>query len=110
MATRSEAARSTWLVEQYRPGLDLAGLRRAASIVRRTALEMEHHGAPVHYLGTTLVPRDEALLGLIDAATEDIVRTVYARAGVPIERVSRAVFDGRRKRSGPIPRPKEAPE
>ncbi len=104
MANRSEAhRRQTWLVEQYRPGLSPAELHRSASVVRMIALEMEHHGAPVHYIGTTVVLADEALLGLMDAISEDTVRAVYARAGITVERISPAVFDGRRRRSQSTP-------
>jgi len=48
-------------------------------------------GEPVRYLRSTIVPADESLLCLIEAPSDELVRAVYARAGIPFERLN-AVF------------------
>jgi hypothetical protein len=89
MARRAEAeARQTYLVEHYRPGLTVDGLRQWAARVRDEAGEMEREGRSVHYVRSAIVPADETLLCLLEAASEDLVRETYARAGLPFERLS----------------------
>lgn len=39
------------------------------------------------------MPADEALLCVFGADSEELVREVYARAGVPFERLSAAIAD-----------------
>ena len=91
MARQAAAeVRQTFLVEHYRPGFDAAELRRTASRVRDTAAEMEREGKPVRHLRSTLVPADEFFLCIFKAASEELVREAYARAGIAFERISRA--------------------
>lgn len=94
----------TWLVEQYRPGSDTAELDRQAARVRSVASDLILHGAALVYLGTTIVPADEALLTVIAADSIDQVRSLFERAGSPPPRISAAVHDlGRptRRRAAP---------
>lgn len=94
----------TWLVEQYSPGLDAAALDRQAAHVRSVASDLVRHGAALAYLGTTIVPTDEALLTVIAADSIDDVRTLFERAGLPTPRITAAGHDlGRpvRRRSAP---------
>jgi hypothetical protein len=84
--------RQAYLVEHYRPGLDVSQLTSAIDRVRKTVAEMEHAGAPVHYVSSTIVPSDESFYCVIQAAAEQDVRDAYARAGVPFERVSAAIL------------------
>ena len=90
----------TWeiyLVEHYGPGSSPETLRRAARDLRRTTAEMTRRGQPVRYVRSTIVPGDEAFMATFEAASEGHVREAYARAGVALERVSRAIEpDGRR--------------
>jgi Nickel responsive protein SCO4226-like len=86
-------ARQTFLVEHYRPDLDPEQLWRLAKRVRDSVAELEREGRPVRYLRSTIVPRDESLLLVIEAGSEELVREVYTRAGVPFERLSAAVTD-----------------
>jgi hypothetical protein len=44
-------------------------------------------------LRSTIVPADEALLCVLEAGSEDLVRELYVRAGVPFERLSVAIAD-----------------
>jgi hypothetical protein len=85
--------RNTYLVEHYRPGLTVEVLGRWAGRVRQAAEAMERDGKPVRYVRSTIVPADESLLCLIEAATEELVNELYARAGIPFERVSTAIPD-----------------
>jgi len=80
-----------YLVEHYRPGLRVEELKRWAALVRRTVGELEHEGRSVHFVRSTIVPRDESLLCILEAASEELVREAYARAGIPFERISTAI-------------------
>jgi hypothetical protein len=84
----------TFLVENYSPGSSLDALEAAR---RRLCVEVEglaRVGKRVRMLHTAIVPQDEALLCLLDAASEDLVREAFARAGVPFARISSALSEG----------------
>jgi Protein of unknown function (DUF4242) len=92
MANRASAeARQTYLVEHYRPGLTTDGLQQWAARVRETAGGMEREGKSVRYLRSTIVPADESLLCVLEAASEELVRELYARACIPFDRLSIAI-------------------
>ena len=84
----------TYLVEHYRPGLDAEALRQAARVVRAAAGALAGEGERVRYLHTTVVPADEAFLAVIEAASEDVVREAYLRAGTAFDRITLAVPEG----------------
>ena len=91
MARQAAAeARQTFLVEHYRPGLDADALRHSAARIRETALAMEREGKPVRHVRSTVVPGDEFFLCVFEAASEELVRAAYARAGIAFERISPA--------------------
>jgi Nickel responsive protein SCO4226-like len=93
MAGRAHAeTRQTYLVEHYRPELTVDGLREWAARVREAAVELQRQGRPVRYLRSTIVPADESLLCLLEAAGEELVRETYARAGIPFERLSTVIL------------------
>jgi Nickel responsive protein SCO4226-like len=87
-------ALQTFLVEHYRPGFTAEGLREWAARVREAAVGIAREGEPVRYLQSTVVPADESLLCLLEAPSDDLVRAVYARAGVPFERLTAVISDG----------------
>jgi Nickel responsive protein SCO4226-like len=94
MPRRSRAeGRQTYLVEHYRPGLGVDGLRQCAARVRDTAVEMERAGSPVRHVRSTIVPADESLFCVFEAASEELVRQTYKRAGVPFERLSAVIVE-----------------
>ena len=62
--------------------------------MRDTTGEMEREGKPVRYLRSTVVPTDESLLCTFEAASEQLVREAYARAGIPFERITAVIPDG----------------
>jgi hypothetical protein len=80
-----------YLVEGYRPGIPVEVLARAARRLRAAAEQMSREGKAVRYLRSTIVPEDESCLFLIEAASEDLVREAYGRAGVGFERISTAI-------------------
>ncbi len=93
MTRTGTEARETFLVEHYRPGLTAEGLGSLAAQVRDMTGEMEREGKPVRYLRATIVPTDESLLCMFEAASEQLVRETYARAGIPFERITAVISD-----------------
>jgi hypothetical protein len=83
----------TYLVEHYRPGFTAEKLWEWAARVRAAAVGIAQEGEPVRYLRSTIVPADESLLCLLEAASDDLVRAVYARAGIPFERLTAVISD-----------------
>lgn len=83
--------RQVYLVEHYRPDVQLDELERSASRLRDAVEQMEVEGKPVRYKTSTIVPEDEYYLSVIEAASEALVREAHARAGVPFERISLAI-------------------
>lgn len=81
-------ASEAYLVENYRPGLRAAGLKGLAARVREATDELEREGQPVRFVRATIVPADESLLCILEAASEELVHAAYARAEVPFERIS----------------------
>jgi Protein of unknown function (DUF4242) len=81
----------TFLVEHYQPGVDAEGLRRAERMLRDAVATLSAEGCEVRYLGSTIVPGDEAFLSLLEASSEGEIRAAHARAGMPFERISQAI-------------------
>jgi hypothetical protein len=94
MARTGTGIRETFLVEHYRPGSTPAELAAMADSVRETAGELERMGEAVRYLRAAVVPTDESLLCVFEAASEDLVREAYARAGIRFERITAVIPDG----------------
>jgi hypothetical protein len=88
--------RQTYLVEHYRPGLTVAELRQWAERIRDSASRLEGEGKAVRYVRSAIVPADESLLCVLEAATEELVRETYALAGIPFERLSTVIPEGDR--------------
>lgn len=83
-----QAARLTFLVEHYRPGLQAADLESLAARARTAVRELEREGKPLRFLRLLIVPGDESFLCVVEAASEQLVREAYDRAGIPFERIS----------------------
>jgi hypothetical protein len=78
----------TFLVENYSPGSSVDDLEAAG---RRICVEVQglaRVGKRVRMLQAAVVPSDEALLCLLDASSEDVIREAFCRAGVPFDRIS----------------------
>ena len=94
MAQRAAAdPRQTYLVENYHPGLGANELRQNVSRIRDAVAEMTRDGKAIRYLRSTIVPADESFLCVIEAASEELAREAYTRAGVPFERISPALLE-----------------
>ena len=91
-----ERRRETYLVEQYRPGLRADELARIANGVRLVVDRLERSGSPIRFVRSTLVPCDEAILSIVEAVSEAVVREAYACARSPIERISTVIDQGGR--------------
>ncbi len=55
---------------------------------RRPKVEAQHSYLVEHYR-----PGDESFLCVFEAASEDVVREAYARAGLSFERISTAISE-----------------
>jgi hypothetical protein len=91
--TTASQSRNVYLVEHYSPGLTVDRLGCRAVRLRETAVAMGREGMAVRYLRSTIVPADEALLCVLEADSEELVREVCVRAGVPFDRLSVAIAD-----------------
>ena len=94
MARPPRAPSSTpgrFLVERYRPGLTIEGLRAGEAAIRRACLEVTREGHPVRYLGSTFVPDEEAVLAVFEAEAVAWVEEADRRAGQRHDRVASVV-------------------
>jgi len=82
---------STYLVEHYWPGINVEIFRSATERVRTTAESMARDGVPIRFRHSTLVPKDEAAFCVFDAESAELIKELYARAGVRFERIVAAV-------------------
>jgi hypothetical protein len=97
MADRAVAEEpEAYLVEHYQPGRTVDELRQWAGRVRDAAAELADEGRRVRYLRSAIVPADESLLCVLEAAGEELVRETYARAGIPFQRLSTVIPEGER--------------
>jgi hypothetical protein len=84
----------TFFVENYSPGMSVDKLEAACGRVCAEVEALARVGKRVRMRGTAIVPGDEALLCLVDAASEDLVREAFIRAGVSLDRISPALTSG----------------
>ncbi len=85
------AARHTYLVEHYQPGVDAGELEHSARRVRTAIAEMQHEGSPVSYVSATIVPGDDYLHCVLRAPSEQLIRDAVSRAGLAYQRISSAI-------------------
>lgn len=71
-----------YVVERYLPGVSRAELERQ---LRR--LEHVTRGTQVEYLGSTIVPDDEACFCQFDGPSEEAIVDANRRAGLPFDRI-----------------------
>ncbi len=82
---------TTFLVERYWPGIDIATLRALLPRLESVALAMTAEGTPVEHVGSILMPVDEVVFSLFAASDEALVRELNARAELPIDRIAEAI-------------------
>jgi len=75
-----------YVVERYLPGLDQRALESSLGRLRDAT-----RGTPVAYLGSTIMPTDEACFCQFDGPSEDAIAEANRRAGVPFDRIVPAV-------------------
>ena len=80
-----------YVVERYLPGLDQARLVEMLGNLGQATQELRAEGTPVRYLGSTIVPGDEACFCQFEGASEAAVAQANERAGVPFDRIVAAV-------------------
>jgi hypothetical protein len=81
---------TAYLVERYLPGMSEA---QASAAVRRApaaCAELTAAGRRVRYLGSILMPSDEACFCRFDADSEETVARVNELAGIPFARITEA--------------------
>jgi hypothetical protein len=81
-----------YVVERYLPGLPRTELERLLERLSRAARELESEGTPVRYLGSTIVPGDEACFCQFQAPSEQAVAEVNRRADAPFDRIVSGVI------------------
>jgi Protein of unknown function (DUF4242) len=80
-----------YVVERYVPSVSSSELERALVALSRTTREMRGEGTPVRYLGSTIVPDDEACFCEFEAPSQAAVAEANRRAGVAFDRIVPAV-------------------
>lgn len=80
-----------YVVERYLPGLDQRQLVRLLGKLGKVTDELRREGTHVSYLGSTIVPGDEACFCQFDGPSEAAVVEANTRAGVPFDRIVEAV-------------------
>jgi hypothetical protein len=94
MAQRAAAdPRQTDLVENYHPVLSAQEHRQIVSRIRDAVSEMIRDGKSIRCMRSAIVPVDESFLCVIEAASEDLAREAYVRAGVSFDRISPALLE-----------------
>jgi len=82
---------STFLVERYWPDVDLPRLRGALDGLEAAAEALSAAGRPVRHTGSILMPDDEVVFSLIAARDLSAVRELNEQAGLPADRITRAI-------------------
>jgi hypothetical protein len=85
----------TFLVERYWPDVDESTARAAITSLEQVASAMTAEGTPVEHVVSILMPGDQVVFSLIQAADETVARRANERAGIPLDRVTAAVALGR---------------
>jgi len=81
----------TYLVERYWSGVTRADVRSAVRRLTEAVSAMRREGTRIRHLRSVLVPADESLLCLFEAADPEDVAAANRRAGVPFDRISVAL-------------------
>lgn len=78
---------TTYLLEHYFPGLSSDELALTAARGASVTAEVAATGIAIRYLGSTLVPADEASLCCFEAESAAGVAAANERAGTPFARI-----------------------
>jgi hypothetical protein len=80
-----------YLAEWYLPEMTETSVDDMVTKLDAAAVTVSSRGTPVRLVVTLSVPTDEVLYGVFGAHSPDIVSTTCLQAGVPHQRLSRAV-------------------
>jgi hypothetical protein len=80
-----------YVVERYVPGLSRSEVERALEQLKRVTRELQREGVRIRYLGSTIVPDDEACFCQFEAPSEQAVAEANRRADVPFDRIVAAI-------------------
>jgi Nickel responsive protein SCO4226-like len=80
-----------FVVERYLPGLDRDALLGSLARLEQAVAQMCEEGMPVGYLGSTIVPEDEACFCQFEADFATVVAEANRRAGAPFDRIVGAI-------------------
>lgn len=80
-------------MERYRPGLEVEGLERLTARVRTTVDDLER-GTPIRFMRSTIVPADESVLCIIEAASKELVREAVLPRRLSVRAISAAIDQG----------------
>ena len=80
-----------FLAEFYLSHANAGGAHEAAVRARRAADELAHHDASLRFVRTTFVAGDETCFVVFEAEAAEIVAEAGKRAGLPFERIVRAI-------------------
>lgn len=81
-----------YMVERHLPGFTAEQLSAAAGAAKASSAELAGEGTPIRYLRSTFVPAEEKCYCLFEGPSEEAVRDVQERAGLPYERIHEALF------------------
>lgn len=80
-----------YVVERYVPGVPRPELERALVPLGAVTEQMRSEGTPVRWLGSTIVPQDEACFCQFDGPSEAAVAEANRRARIAFDRIVCAV-------------------
>ena len=81
-----------YVVERYLPGLSRADLLPGLSRLESAIEKLHGEGSVVRYLGSTVVPGDEACFCEFEGPSEEAVAEANRRAGPPFDRIVPALL------------------
>ncbi len=85
----------TFVVERFWPGVTPALAQEVAGRLTEAAAGFSREGRAVRYVGSVLLPADEVMVSVVEAAAPDVVRGVAARAGHAADRITESItIDG----------------
>ncbi len=86
--TELDTHRQMFLAERYRAGSSRESARLESEAARAAAIQLSLEGRSVTLIGSLLVPRDETVFSLFDAASRENVAAVGERTALPYDRIS----------------------
>ncbi|SDI26608.1 DUF4242 domain-containing protein [Aliiruegeria lutimaris] len=82
---------SVYMVERSLAGISMEDLGGAQKAAIETARQMTEQGEQITYIRSTFAPDDGRCMCLFDGESEDQVRRLNDTAGLPYDRVVRAM-------------------